>query len=426
MARRIGSFLGSVAITLALLELALRAAPGALLPLKLLKRFRAEVRLEIADRLGLPSASQMRVLERDDGGPELQLRKPGTLVTWDFKSENERGAFEMDSQGFCNAPRDRYERGEIELIAVGDSFTECLVASPEATWPSQLGALAGRSVYSLGKGGIGPYEYLQILKRFGLEKRPRVVVMNLYEGNDLRDAVRHLEYVEAARAGRAQRTLAGDRNEDPFDYQAALDHPLGRHSYALNLVVVALGQAWEGVRNAVVRTLGGKAPEHVNFRYALRFPGASVPFNPQNADESEVRVARLLRAGEVSLGAFDLALEGFAALAREHGFAGIVSYSPSAHTAYAPWVEFEDPSLGPLLAWFSAAQRQHVAERCAALGLAFADLTPALQAAARERGERELLYFPVNVHYTEAGHRLVAETLAGVLAGRGAAAAAGP
>jgi hypothetical protein len=38
---------------------------------------------------------------------------------------------------------------------------------PPATWGSRLAAFAGLSSYTIGRGNTGPYEYLQLLKRFG-------------------------------------------------------------------------------------------------------------------------------------------------------------------------------------------------------------------------------------------------------------------
>ncbi len=128
---------------------------------------------------------------KDDAVAELHF---------DFKAAGEQATVRLDSQGFCNPPRDAYERPTIEWLALGDSFTECLVTDPQSTWPSQLGEIAGRSIYSLGRGGIGPYEYLQLLRHFGLPKQPRVVIMNVYEGNDLRDSLRYQETVQARRA----------------------------------------------------------------------------------------------------------------------------------------------------------------------------------------------------------------------------------
>jgi hypothetical protein len=399
-----------LALVVGMLEVALRAFPGELVPLKFLKRFQREVRLEIAQRLRLPTELETWELPRDDGGPTLLLRRPFTRLTFDFREENEKGEVVLDSQGFCNPPRDSYERAEIELIAIGDSFTECLVTDPAQTWPSQIGEITGRAVYSFGRGGIGPYEYVQVLKSLGLPKHPRAVVMNVYEGNDLRDSLRYHQYVNERRSGREIRMVANDRNEDPIDYEAVLDHPLGRRSYAVNLLTVAGGRGYEGVRNLLVR--GPSTREKVNFRYTLRFPEQEVPFNRQDADESEVRHARMLRAGSVSLAAFDEALETFAALAREHGFQPVVAYSPSAYTAYADFVAFDDGSLAELMPWFSGEQRRYLARRATELELIFVDLTPALQQAARSLEASELLYYPVNVHYTPRGHRVVAEALA--------------
>jgi hypothetical protein len=322
----------------------------------------------------------------------------------------------MDSQGFCNPPENSYERPTIDLVTVGDSFTECVVVGPEETWTSELGRLTGIPVYSLARGGIGPYDYLQILHRFALAKRPRVVVMNLYEGNDLRDSLRYHEHAAARRAGGDPRVLAHDRNADPVDTQAVLDHPLGRSSWAVNLITVAAVEAGESLYRTLAR---GERREPVNFRYTVRLPDRAVRFNLQDSDESEVRHARMLRAGQVSLGAFDEALAGFADLAREHGFVPVLAYSPSAYSAYADFMDFDDPALAELMPWFHAEQLAYLEGRAQALGVVFVDLTPALQDAARSLPSDDLLYFPVNLHYTAQGHRVVAEALARALAGAG-------
>jgi hypothetical protein len=414
--RRLGGVAVFVAISMLVLEIALRALPGVLVPLELLKRFRKEVRIEIAQRLALNNESQTWALPRDDDGPVLWLPKPEAPVSYPT-AEGAKVA-RMDSQGFCNPPRDPYERTAIDLVSIGDSFTACLLGDMEQTWTSQLGRLSGLSVYNLGRGGIGPYEYLQILKRFGLAKHPRYVVMNVYEGNDLRDALRYHEVAAARRAGTDDDAVANDRNRNPLDYQALLDHPIGRHSYASNLVVAALGQGYEGVRNGVLRAIGSEdAPEAVDFRYTLRFDdGSRIPFNVENTDQSEVRHARMLRTGRASLSVLDGALESFAALAREHGFTPILSYSPSAYTAYAPFVRFDDPALVDLMPWFHEQQVEYLRARAQALGLVFVDLTPPLQRAAQERQARDVFYDPTNVHCTTSGHRLQAEALAEAIA----------
>ena len=403
-------------IVLVGLEMALRAFPGALVPLDWLKRFRSETRVEIAQRLALPNETQVWELPRDDDGPPLHLYRGNERTLQRFSAEEESDVT-RDAQGFCNPARDRYDLPSIDVVILGDSFTGCLATDPEASWMSRIGQLTGLSVYNVGKGGIGPYEYLQIFRHFGLPKQPRVVILNVYEGNDLRDSVRYHRHVAAVRSGGRGFPSASDRYEPELDYETLLDNPIGRRSYASNLVLAAVGKTAEGAGNAFARATG-RAPRRIDFRYELRFDdGTTVPFNVQNADTGEVAHARSLREGDVALAAFDEALEKFVALAREHGFRPVVSYAPSAYTAYADFVAFGDDALTELMPWFSRVQRDHLRRRGEELGYVFLDLTPALQSAAQRLQGEELLYYPANVHYTPSGHRIVGDALAVEIAG---------
>jgi hypothetical protein len=414
MNRTVSTLLGWLiiaGITLGGLELGLRLAPE-LIPLTLLKRFHHQPRLEIARQRSLWNESQMRVLPRDDGGPTLKIFKPHSKIFYDFHGRDEKGVTLMDDQGFCNPPRDSYDRPTIDLVTIGDSFTWCVVLDPTATWTSQLGEITGLSVYNLGRGGIGPYDYLQILEQLGLPKQPAYVVMNIYEGNDLRDALRYHEHIQAASRGQILYTDAADRDSHNLDLDTLLDIPLIRDSYAINFVAAAIDKLYEGLKNAILRAVGGDAPETVDFHYSLQFADARVAFNLQNADESEVRMAHQLQQGNIDLSVLDDALSTYVELARHHGFTPFVAYSPSAYTTYAGFVEFDDPSLTELMPWFSRTQRDYLQNKSRELGFIFVDLTPALQAAARERRQADLLYHPINVHFTISGNRIVAETLA--------------
>jgi hypothetical protein len=399
-----------IAITMGGLELGFRLAPG-LIPEDLLQRFDRGLRIEIASRRYLPNESQTWNLERDDGGPPLKLFQAFSRIKFHFEDTGQDGVMVMDAQGFCNAPSDAYAREKIDLIALGDSFTMCFPPDPTLTWPSVLGHLLGRPIYSLARGGYGPYEYVQILKRFGLAKKPYVVVMQLYEGNDLRDAARYHEYADALPEEKARFPERVGWQLVGVNYFPFLENWVGRHSYAYNTLVTAIAL---GV-SAAKQLLSEGSPQRVNFRYSLKFPDGAVAMNVGNHDKDEVRTARDLRAGVIRLDAFDGALATFAALARSHGFRPVVSYVPSAYTAYAEFVAFEDPELQDLMSWFHAAQRDYLMSKARELGFEFLDLTPAMQARARESLGKELLYYPINVHCTPAGHRLTAETVAALL-----------
>jgi len=418
MARSTRRALGPIVFIVCFLlvfEGALRIQPE-WIPLDLLRRFQRDLRGEIAQRRSLWHLAQMREIERDDGGPTLRVFKPHSKIRYEFRDaradEDEEGTRLFDSIGFCNAERDDPTRARIDVVVLGDSFGCSLVLDPESSWVSQIGVLAEVPVLNLSRGGIGPYEYIQILRKIGLPKNPEVVVMQIYEGNDLRDSRRYHEHVEAARSGRTLYQEAGDRRRDAIDYDRVLDVFIGRHSYAVNLFVVVVAEGASALR----RLVSGDVRSSENFRYVVEFPERPVAMNVQNADESEVRQARAVRDGQLDLHVFDAALERLSQLAEQHDFTPLVTYAPSAHTAYAEFVEFEDDSLRELMPWMSETQRAYLRGRCEELGLEFLDLTPALQRAARVLGPDRLLYYPINIHWTTEGDRVVSETVAPVVA----------
>jgi hypothetical protein len=378
----------SVVLLVLFLELGLRLVPSAIPP-GLLARFQSEIRGPIARQRGLPTNDDVQFIERTDGGPPLRLWKPGARITMAYGDAGSVPTVEMDEIGFPNPPGLAARPG-FDIVAIGDSFTFCTNVMPLETWPHQLAEVMDASVLNLGKGAIGPYEYLEILRRHGLAKRPRIVVMNLYEGNDLRDAARY-----------HQHRARGSEGADGASKEAPAISP--KRSYAVNLLA-ALAEA----------LLEKMTPPEADFRYRVTLGGGdSLLINGDNADLDEVATARALERGELDLDAWDDALAGFVSLAREHGFRAIVSYSPSAYSAYERSVAFDDPTLREPMQDFSHRQREWLARAAVRHGFELLDLTPALQ----ERAARSeaTLYFPLNRHYSQAGHRAVAEILAEAL-----------
>jgi hypothetical protein len=393
--------LGSLA-ALSLLELGLRLAPAAISP-RLLILFEPGLRASIAAGR-FPLESDTVELDRDDGGPPLRVARPlSPMVSIDVP-DGGRATPLHDELGFCNAPRPGGGDAAVHVIALGDSFTGCHGVDVRESWPHLLGARTGVPSYNLGRGGTGLYEYVQLLKQFGLSKRPRVVIANVYGGNDLRDAVRFHEYRETLR-----RTGRPPSDEPESVSPALRDGPLGRHSYALNLLLAFATRAahraeWDHARSAV------------DFRYTIDFAEGPVAFNVENRDRDEVLYALELLAGRASLELWDPPLRELAALARQHGFSLVVSYTPAAHDAYGERVRFADPELAGLLARAGAAARAHLAELGARLGYTFHDLTPALREAAERSGPGSLLYDPRHLHFTPRGNAVVAASLARLLA----------
>jgi lysophospholipase L1-like esterase len=92
-----------------------------------------------------------------------------------------------DADGFRNAAA---ESRAPAVAALGDSFTDALTLPAGLTWPARLERLLHSSVGNYGTAGFGPGQELRVLKEYVLPRRPRVVVVAFFAGNDLQDAER--------------------------------------------------------------------------------------------------------------------------------------------------------------------------------------------------------------------------------------------
>jgi hypothetical protein len=398
---KLAAALLAAVLSLVVFELALRIVPNAIPP-KLLVLFEPSLRAKAAAG-AFPLQRDFREVARDDGGPPLFVPKPNSpVVSIDATADGvERSTDEL---GFCNPPGRYQGRDRIDVITLGDSFSWCHAVRPEEAWPARLGEKTGLPVFSLGLGGKGPYEYVQYLVAFGLAKKPRVVVMNVYGGNDLRDAVAYRDYRQAASRGEKPPSA------EPSSIAPGLvSSQIGRNSYAVNFLVALASRL-------ASRDASDWEKTGVDFRYELALAAGPVPFNVENRDRDEVVSARHLEDGSTPLTIWDEALARFGALAREHGFTAVVSYTPPAYAAYGDLAKFDDAAIAALMTEFDGEQRRFLGERAGSAGYLFHDLTPDLSAAGHAG---ELLYDPVHVHLTARGNAVVAESLARFLASRG-------
>ena len=141
--------------------------------------------------------------------------------------------------------------------------------------------------------------------------------------------------------------------------------------------------------------------------------------NSRNGDRDEVEFAQRLVDGRLSTQMFDAALEEFARLADQHDFVPIVSYTPSAYTAYDSMATFDDEAIAGTMSSYSDLLRTYFARKTSELDLAFVDLTPVLAEEAATSADDSLLYFRTNVHFTPRGHRVAAREIHALLNDRG-------
>lgn len=369
-------------------EAGLRIVPMAI-PTNTLRYVEPAIRKKVATGR-FSTTDDMVMLERDDHGANLRVFNPFGLVrNGDDDLPGCVHEVRVDEQGFSNPPGSY--RNQIDIVCIGDSFTFAHAVVPKDAWACQLGPLTGRTSYNLGMGGTGLYEYIQYLKLYGLSRKPKIVVMNVYEGNDLRDAVRHYH----AAAGQ------GDMDElKPEAWHASI---LGRNSYAYNFIRGSISYLAD-------RSDELAAKESIDYRFDI----GSIPFNRAQSSRDEVVYAQWQREGKYGFELFEAALTVFAELAREHGFDPILTYSPWGHQAYTS-VKFHDPAIGRTLAAFSRDQRAFFARRSSELGLRFLDLGIALRAASGEPTWDNLMYYPTSIHYSKRANDIVARAIAALI-----------
>lgn len=385
----------AIALLVALIigEIVLRMSPSLMSP-AVIDRFHPALREEVSQRIGLTTKSDRVVIEsaeREDGGPALYLYKPSRDYSFPLdQADIDAGGDDVwttDSRGFCN-PAGADTRPHADIVSVGGSITFCTAVPAEETYGADLERLMGVPVYSLDLPGIGPYEYLEILRRSGLALMPRIVLFNISEGNDLRDIERYFAFIK----GDAPEFRDKERLGGPFAV-----------SYALAFVKGAIEKLGKDMASAA----------RPDFRYTVSVDGVETPMNVTNSDPDELEYAHRVASGELSPSLYENALVDYVALARTANFLPVVTYIPQAYTAYADSVTFSDPSVAPVLRAYSDQQRQWLADNAERLGYIFVDTTPSLQAAS---ADGPLTFFPANVHLTAAGHQAAAEAVAAALA----------
>lgn len=121
--------------------------------------------------------------------PELVFKhKPG--ITWHGRKTPECQLidFRTDENGFRNPPGIR----QADVVFIGDSVTEAGEVTEDVTFVRRTGQMLGKNAVNLGVFCYGPQQELAVLKRYGLAYKPRAVVWQVTEWNDLFDAEHYL------------------------------------------------------------------------------------------------------------------------------------------------------------------------------------------------------------------------------------------
>ncbi len=97
--------------------------------------------------------------------------------------------FQSDENGYISNNNDFNKGEEVDILVIGDSFTYELVKNLRTKLSNQI------SIYNIGFAGQGIYHWKYQYKRFlkiNNLKKPELVLINYYEGNDLLETERAL------------------------------------------------------------------------------------------------------------------------------------------------------------------------------------------------------------------------------------------
>ncbi|NUN97447.1 MAG: SGNH/GDSL hydrolase family protein, partial [Candidatus Omnitrophica bacterium] len=96
-----------------------------------------------------------------------------------------RVRYRSDSDGFRNDT----QVNQADLVVIGDSFTHAPMIERSEIWSSVLASRLGISELNLGICGYGPQQEARALWRYGIKRGPKLVVMQVFLGNDVQDSL---------------------------------------------------------------------------------------------------------------------------------------------------------------------------------------------------------------------------------------------
>ena len=121
------------------------------------------------------------ILARDsssvDEAMEMYKYEPG-YIRYGFPC-NSGGHFDVE-----------FEPGDRTVVSIGDSFSQGAVPHWYHFTTVCERATPGLAVHNLGRSGIGPGGYLKFLQSEGLELNPDLILINIFIGNDIAEAMR--------------------------------------------------------------------------------------------------------------------------------------------------------------------------------------------------------------------------------------------
>jgi hypothetical protein len=236
-----------------------------------------------------------------------------------------------------------------------------------------------------------------LLKDYGIQKQPKYAVFSFFEGNDLREIRKYLQWKKGGvynSNGVVSRTFL-DR------YKIAMQDTV-RYLREVISVLVQLG--WSAI-------IGQRThPDLVSLQIADKeFKTIMFYKNDTRSTEEIIRSVEWKELRNI--------LEAFNSICQKHEITPIVLYIPDAANIYAQYITAESGTNWRNRRHEQVEARANMEEAVTAvakkLNIAFISLTPSFEAAAREGA---MLYYPFDSHWNSQGREIAAAVVSQFLA----------
>jgi len=307
-----------------------------------------------------------------------------------------------------DAFRQNSSSAPFEIVLIGDSYVE-IGETDQLTLPEQLTLVSGWSTFNLGREWYGPFQYLELFRRYAPRLKPRYAVLCFFDGNDAEDTKQYLRWQN----GEMYYSFAISQNYVRRYLTAFRDS----YQFLLSQAEQSLARGWSTITETAVAEqskAGNSSGSDVHpdlGLIALRDSVLPMRFAYWN---QPLTTRQLLESEEWQ--AIGRVLKDFQRLAAEQEIVPVVLFIPKKVEVYGAFhsirsghnflqrinehMPFKNNSHDAFLA---------LAEQA---GINAIDLLPAFKMLAEEG---KVLYYPFDTHWNPLGRRTAAEILAASL-----------
>lgn len=285
-----------------------------------------------------------------------------------------------------------------EVAVIGDSFIE-FGETDFNTMSEKLNAVSGLSTFNLGRSFYGPYQYVELLKRYGLAIKPKYALFCFFAGNDIEDIQRYRKWL-------------GGGGYD-FYYDFSRKSFFGRYRVALSDTVSFLSKYVKSFLSKYVqgRTIQTDWKKQIHPDLGLIRLGdkkVRMRFLYWNQHAS----AEQLLSSEEWQALKSLLIE-FKRLSIENGITPVIVFIPSKIQVYGDYYTHDSGQYflskieGQLA--FQSNSADALNNLAQDLGILMVNLLPYFKHLA---GEGKVLYYPFDTHWNPEGRQEAAEFIA--------------